>query len=283
MESGAPWILLGGDGQLARAFVYLAKRAKLDLRSLTRDECDITDRDAVETLIAETRPEWVFNAAAYNHVDRAESESELAQLVNGEAPGWIADSCKRHGARMIHVSSDFVFGEGGQAPFSETDTPAPLSAYGHSKLAGEQAVQASGVEHLLVRTAWVCGLGGNNFVEKILGRAEAGEPLQVVADQLGSPTLADDLAAAIFFLVRQGHRGLFHVTNAGATSWHGFATELLALARLNNPIEAIASETLDQPARRPADSRLALDKLGGTGWSMRPWQAAFAHYVATRT
>ncbi len=276
------WLLFGAAGQLGRAFSELISKTEIELRAFSREELDITDHDAVEALIAKTRPEWVLNAAAYNAVDRAESEQDLAQRINGLAPGWIAGSCERHGAKMLHLSTDFVFGGGGQPPYSETDTPAPLSAYGRSKLAGETAVLDSGAESLVVRTAWVCRPGGDNFVEKILAKASAGEALEVVDDQLGSPTLADDLAAAIFFLVREGHRGLFHVTNTGATTWYGLAREVLALTQIEATLGPITTESLALPADRPRDSRLALDKLEQTGWSMRPWQAAIAQYIANR-
>lgn len=279
--SNEGWLMFGAGGQLANAFEDLAGRAELPLVSLSERQADITDKACVAALIAEHQPAWVLNAAAYNAVDKAETDKLTAELVNGVAPGHMARCCVEHGARFIHVSTDYVFGTG-RAPFGEEDIPTPMSAYGRSKRAGELAWERSGVEGLLIRTAWVHGVGGANFLEKILARAEAGESLKVVDDQRGCPTFAEDLAMAIFFLAREGHRGLFHVVNAGETTWYEFASEALVLAGLDAPIEPIKTSQLKLAAPRPADSRLSIEKLLATGWGMRPWQAALAHYLSCR-
>ena len=251
-----------------------------------RDALDVTDERAVAALVARLRPDVVFNATAYNRVDAAESEPEQAFAVNALAPRALALAARELGALLVHVSTDYVFDGALARPYRE-DAPAhPLSVYGASKLAGERHVLASGAEALVVRTSGVLGRGGSgqkggSFVDRILAQARAGKPLRVVADQVFAPTAAGDLAGALVELVRLGARGLCHVTNQGACSWHELAAAALAAAGLERPVEAIAAAELRLPARRPAYS--VLDNSRGQALGLpplRPWQDALAELVA---
>lgn len=271
-------LVVGADGQLGRALVA---RLGADLAwAGGRSELDVTDAAAVERRLAEARPEVVFNAAAWNAVDLAEARFAEALLVNAAGPAHLARAARACGARLVHVSTDYVFDGAATRPYGEDDPPRPLCLYGVSKLAGEQAVAASGDEHLVVRTSAVLGVGasrakGGSFVERILARARAGQPLRVVADQVFSPTYAPDLADALVALAQRGARGLLHVTNSGTCSWHELALAALELAGVDAPVTPIRSAELLAPARRPAYSVLSAERLAALGLApLRPWRAA---------
>lgn len=271
-------LVVGAEGQLGRALVA---RLGSDLAwAGGRCELDVTDAAAVERCLAEARPEVVFNAAAWNAVDLAETRFAEALLVNAAGPAHLARAARACGARLVHVSTDYVFDGTARRPYTEDDAPRPLCLYGVSKLAGEQAVAASGDEHLVVRTSAVLGVGasrakGGSFVERILARARAGQPLRVVADQVFSPTYAPDLADALVALAQRGARGLLHVTNSGTCSWHALAVAALELAGVDVPVTEIRSAELGAPARRPPYSVLSGERLAALGLPpLRPWRAA---------
>ena len=245
-----------------------------------RAELDVTDWDAVSSVVGRVRPDVIFNGAAYNKVDGAETETGRALEVNALAPSLLARAARDVGALLVHFSSDYVFDGRSSRPYHEDDCPHPLGAYGVSKLAGERLVLASRCEHLVVRTSSVFGRGGNrqkggSFVERILEQARAGRPLQVVSDQTFSPTYAPDLAAAAVALVRAGARGLVHVTNEGSCTWHEFAEKGLALAGIEAPVAAITTADLGLPAARPAYSVLDTGRYVAFGLpALRPWLEA---------
>jgi len=277
-------LVLGSAGQLGRE---LALRLGDELAwAGSRAELDVTDERAVAALVARVRPDVVFNATAYNRVDGAESEPELAFAVNARAPGALALAARELGALLVHVSTDYVFDGASTRPYLEDDPAHPLSVYGASKLAGERHVLASGAEALVVRTSGVLARGGSaqkggSFVDRILAQARAGKPLRVVADQVFAPTSAGDLAGALIALVRLGARGLCHVTNQGSCSWHELATAALAAADLTRPVEAIASGELGLRARRPAYSVLDTSRGRALGLPpLRSWKDALADIVA---
>lgn len=274
-------LLLGAGGQLGRAFCQEAA-GRCEVTAFLRRQADITGTARLAELVAEHRPDLVVNAAAWNYVDRAEAEREAAWEVNARAPGRLAEICKDAGCLLVHVSTDYVFGGAGQAPYRESDPPAPLSAYGASKLAGEEAVARAGGRALVVRTAWLFGPGGNNFVEKVLRQGREGQLLRVVSDQRGNPTYAGDLARAILHLVERGVEGLVHATNAGSATWHEFAREILRQAGTELEVEPITLASLSSPARRPADSRLDTRALEERGFRMPPWPDALARYLRQR-
>jgi dTDP-4-dehydrorhamnose reductase len=271
-------LVVGAAGQLGRELVALLGP---DVAwAGDRPGIDVTDGGAVASLLDRVRPDVVFNAAAWNRVDAAEAEPPAAFAVNAVAPHLLARASRDVGALLVHYSTDYVFDGASSRPYREDDSPRPLGVYGASKLAGEHLVAAAGGEHLLIRTSGVLGRGGSeqkggSFVERIVARARAGEPLRVVSDQSFAPTCAADLAQATLALVGAGARGLFHVTNAGACSWHDLACAALALAGLDAPVEPISSAELALPARRPSYSVLCCDKYLGLGLPpLRHWRDA---------
>jgi dTDP-4-dehydrorhamnose reductase len=271
-------LVVGSEGQLGREIVALLGG---DVAwAGDRAEIDATDGGAVSALVARVRPEVVFNAAAYNRVDAAESEPQAAFAVNASAPHFLARAARDAGALLVHFSTDYVFDGTSSRPYREDDAPRPLGVYGASKLAGEVLVAASGAAHLVVRTSGVLGRGGSaqkggSFVERIVAKARAGQPLRVVADQVFAPTCAADLAAASLALVRAGGRGVFHVTNAGTCSWHELASAALAASGLDVPVERTTTAELRLPARRPAYSVLDGARYLGLGLPpLRSWREA---------
>ncbi|WP_411960588.1 dTDP-4-dehydrorhamnose reductase [Pseudomonas mandelii] len=265
-------LLLGKNGQvgweLQRSLAPLGELIALDRNT----GGDLSDLDALRTTIRQVRPDFIVNAAAYTAVDKAESETELADRVNGHASQVMAEEAVSLDAWLIHYSTDYVFSGQGSTPWQETDAVAPVNRYGASKLAGEQAITASGCKHLIFRTSWVYSTRGNNFGKTMLRLAKDREILSVIADQIGTPTGADLIADVTALAIQQVlHRpelsGLYHLAASGEVSWHGYATHVIEFAKANgeklvvmavNPIETTAYPT---PARRPLNSRLNTQKL----------------------
>ncbi|AZD56213.1 dTDP-4-dehydrorhamnose reductase [Pseudomonas chlororaphis subsp. aurantiaca] len=269
-------LLLGKNGQvgweLQRSLTPLGELISLDRHPVDGLSGDMSDLDALRATIRQIKPDVIVNAAAYTAVDKAESETELADRVNGQASQVIAEEVASLGAWLVHYSTDYVFSGEGLTPWQETDAVAPVNHYGASKLAGEQAIVASGCKHLIFRTSWVYGVRGNNFAKTMLRLAKDRETLNVIADQIGAPTgadlIADVTALAIQqVLLRPELAGLYHLAAAGEVSWHGYASHVIGFARANgeelavtsiNPIDTTAYPT---PARRPLNSRLNTQKL----------------------
>jgi dTDP-4-dehydrorhamnose reductase len=244
---------------------------------LTHDQVSITDAAAVEAVIADRQPEVVFNCAAYNAVDRAETEKDLAFAVNGEGPRNVAFACRRHGAACIHFSTNFVFDGANGEPYIESDPPSPISAYGTSKLAGERGVLQAGTHVLVVRTAAVFGnTTGRSFPERMVQLARSGERLRVVSDQTVNPTYAPDLAAAAVELAEEGFAGIVHAVNDGCARWDEFAREALAEAGLAAQVESIPTSAFPSPARRPVNGCLKSIRYR----ALRPWPAAVREWAA---
>jgi dTDP-4-dehydrorhamnose reductase len=249
-----------------------------------RKDLDITKRDKVLAWLEEVRPALLINSAAFTDVDGCESRREWAMQVNGEGAGHLAEGCERVGARMIQISTDFVFDGQQKVPYREEAVPNPLSAYGASKLLGEKRVAERLERYLIVRTSWLYGLGGKNFVEAILGQAEKKAHLRVVSDQIGSPTYVPDLSRAILNLVNAHADGIVHVANSGECSWYDFARKILELSgRSHITVEPIASDELKRPARRPPHSVLSGERYYEiTGEHMRAWEAGLKDYLKQR-
>lgn len=244
-------LITGADGQLG---VHLAERARqrgMEAVPLTRRACDITDSGAVADALQTHRPDVVMNCAAWTDVDGAEAQPEPAFAANATGPLVLALACASRDTLLVHVSSDYVFDGASPFPLDEDTPPAPLSVYGASKLAGERAVRAHAPRHLIVRTSGLYGKNGPNFVLKVLRRAAAGEALRVVGDQVTAPTWTGDFAGGLLRLAAQPASGTFHLTNAGSTSWHGFATAALELAGYPADVEKITTAELATTARRP--------------------------------
>jgi len=286
---GTRWIIAGDKGQLGRALSRaLALRPEHEVvAAVDLPEVDIADPPAVAALLATggAPPDVVVNAAAFTHVDRCETERELAHRANAVGPGVLAEACAAVGSRLAHVSTDYVFPGDGTAPYREEDATGPASVYGATKLAGERKVLAVSEDFLVVRTSWVFG-EGRNFIGAIVdqGRARrdgsATGPLEVVDDQQGRPTYAEDLAAAIIALLERGARGLYHVANAGVATWWDLARVSLDLAGQSDlTIDRIRSEDLDVPAPRPRWSVLDCSKAEALGVRLRRWQDAVRAYL----
>ena len=273
-------LVTGANGMLAQAVVPAFMAAGYTVLAIPRAKLDVTDGDAVEREVSAARPDWVCHLAAYTDVDGCESNEAHAMRVNGEGAGNVASAAARVGAGVIAISTDYVFAGDDAAPRKEDDPVGPVSAYGRSKLAGENAVRAATARHAIVRTAWLYGRGGRNFVDTIRARALAGEPLQVVDDQRGAPTWTWDLAKALVELAQRNATGTFHATNEGSCTWHEFATEICRLAGVDVPVARISSAQLARPARRPAFSVLDTSRLAQLlGRRLPHWRDALTRYL----
>jgi dTDP-4-dehydrorhamnose reductase len=254
-----------------------------------RKQLDLSDSDSIFKMVREVRPDIILNPAAYTAVDKAESEPELALAVNGFAPGVLADEAKQLGALLVHYSTDYVFDGNKDAPYFENDSPNPQSVYGRTKLAGEQAVQAVGGKHLILRTSWVYGLHGGNFMKTMLRLAKERDELRIVADQFGAPTWARLLAESTAQILNgwqqagldESLSGLYHLTAGGRTSWHHYAEEIVRLARQYDEtlkskvldIHPIATSEYPLPAKRPTNSVLSTEKIKRAfGLNLPEWQ-----------
>jgi dTDP-4-dehydrorhamnose reductase len=272
-------LVTGSGGQLGTRIVEAVHaRAAHDVVALPRESLDIASREAVLDAVAAARPDWIINCAAYTDVERAEGERAEAFRLNDEAVGALADAAERHRARLLQPSTDYVFsGDFAGAPprpYHEDDAPAPLSVYGESKLAGEARLRAHGARSLIVRTSWLYGGPGKNFLSTMLrlGReAEAsGKPVRVVGDQRGSPTDAPSLARQIIRLVEAGAEGIVHASAHGEATWHEFAAEIFVRAGLHPGLERITSAEYPARARRPPYSVLENRNLGRLGLDILP-------------
>lgn len=280
-------LIFGGDGQLGRALAKANAPAGWRVVSLSRSTADITDADQVMRAIAAHEPAVVVNAAAYTAVDKAENDSVAAFLINEYGAGIVARAASEAQATVIHLSTDYVFEGQASRPWREDDPAQPLGVYGASKAAGEDAVRDAARRHVILRTSWLFGVEGNNFVKTMLRLGAERPALKIVADQVGRPTSAHDLADAILAVAAKLGGGVttaklygtFHFANAGAVSWYDFAREIFAqAARRGGPspeLTAIPTSDYPTPAKRPAYSVLDCDKLAGLyGIEPRPWQAA---------
>ncbi len=249
-------LLTGGQGQLGRELRELASTVGHEVWSTTRSDCDITDAVAVRRTIAEVEPDALINCAAWTRVDAAESDSDGAFRVNALGPRVLAAACAGAGVLLVHLSTDYVFDGSASSPVDEWQQPNPRSVYGASKLAGENEVRTLARRHLVVRTSWLYGREGPNFVLTILRAAREGRPLRVVADQVGSPTWTGHLAPALLRLVARDIPGTFHLTSSGAVSWHGLAEAIVQSTAHPAPVTPITSAEYPTPAARPAYSVL---------------------------
>ena len=256
-------LILGAGGQVGRALAATAPEGAT-VTALDRAACDVRDGVQVARAIAAAAPDIVFNAAAYTAVDRAESEPAEAENLNGRGPGLIAAAARAEGARLVHLSSDFVFDGTKATPYCPDDQVSPLGAYARSKAAGEAAVAAADPAALIVRTAWVYAPEGGNFVNAMLRRMRAGGEVFVVADQLGTPTWAPGLAAALWQLAALGASGIHHYTDAGVASWYDFAVAIAEEGRAAGLLAQLPQvrpiATVDYPTPAPRPTCAVLDK-----------------------
>jgi dTDP-4-dehydrorhamnose reductase len=259
-------LILGSNGMLG----YDLCRIFPDSIKLTRDELDITDRAKVIETISDIRPEVVINAAAYTDVDGCEDNKELAFAVNGYGPGYIAEACSAVGAKLVHYSTDYVF-DGSRKEYLESDATNPINVYGESKLLGEQLIAENTDDFRIIRTSWLFGFNGKNFVETMLGLSGKMEYVKVVNDQYGKPTYTYDLAAKTREIIEQ-KPGIYHITNEGVCSWYDFASAII------DNVSPCSSAEFPRKAKRPAHSVLVNTKTK----PIRPWREALKEYLKER-
>ncbi len=274
-------LVTGAGGMLGRAVVERASGLGHDVVGATRGDLDVTDAGATERVLREVCPAAVVHCAAYTDVDGAECNWSIAEAVNASGAGHVALAAAQVGARIVHVSTDYVFDGSKREPWVESDPVAPLGVYGDTKLAGEQLVAAANPAHAIVRTAWLFGTGGRNFVDTMLALGAQRDEVSVVTDQVGCPTWSGHLASALVELAeRPGETGILHVAGSGQCSWNEFALEIFERAGIECRVLPATSEQFVRPARRPAYSVLGSERPDPV--LLPAWQRGLAEYLATR-
>jgi dTDP-4-dehydrorhamnose reductase len=276
-------LLLGSSGQLG----YELRRSLQGLGEIAapgHSALDLADLAQVRDTVRAIRPGLIVNAAAYTAVERAETDADMAFRINAEAPAVMAEAARETGAAMVHYSTDYVFDGAKAGPYIEEDLPAPLNVYGSSKLGGEQAVAAAGIPHLILRTSWIYGLRGNNFLLTMLRLARERGAVRVVDDQCGTPTWSRTAAQCTAHILAQAriggggwweeHAGLYHLSCAGQTSWHGFAQAIMAAADVKCEVQAIATSEYPSRVQRPRNSALCCDKFATHFFQLPNWREA---------
>jgi len=272
-------LVIGANGMLGHDLMAVLEG---DVRGLDLPEIDITSLESVRRVLLTLKPKIIINAAAYTDVDGCETNVEQAMAVNGEGVGLLALTAREIGAKLVQISTDYVFNGGKGTPYVEDDSLEPLSIYGESKLAGELNA-AMAPDHLLVRTQWLYGIHGKNFVETMLRLAGEKSELAVVDDQVGSPTFTRDLAAAVKALLDKGCSGTYHAANSGFCSWNEFARAIFAEEGLAVTVNSMTTAALNRPANRPLYSTLDCSKLErDTGYRSRHWREALQEYLQIR-
>jgi dTDP-4-dehydrorhamnose reductase len=276
-------LLLGANGQIG----YELRRSLQGLGEIiapSRDVLDFADLKQVRDVVRAARPALIVNAAAYTSVERAETDQAMAFRINAEAPAVLADTARSIGAPMIHYSTDYVFDGIKSGAYVEEDAPAPLNAYGRSKLAGEQAVASAGIPHLILRTSWIYGLRGNNFLLTMLRLARERGAVRVVDDQFGAPTWSRTVAQCTTHILAQAsiaggswweqHGGLYHLSCAGQTSWHGFAQAIMEIGGIECDVEAVSTKDYASAVQRPHNSVLSCEKFTRHFFEPTNWHEA---------
>lgn len=265
-------LITGANGQVGHEFSLLSSNSPHEIICKDRQQLNIADKLQVDAVIKALKPDVVINTAAYTAVDKAESDADNAQLINAEGPRFLAKACAENHAALIHISTDYVFTGNTDTPYKESDVTGPTGVYGASKLKGELAVIEALDRHIILRTAWVFGAHGNNFVKTMLRLGADRDELGIVADQWGAPTSARGIAATCIAIAEQiiteaNHWGIYHYSGAPYTNWHGFATAIfdravdLGLLSKAPKLNAISSDQFPTPAKRPSNSRLDCSKL----------------------
>ncbi len=266
---------------LGRAVVEAATRLGHEVRGVTRSEVDITDAAAVRGAVLDARPAAVVNCAAYTNVDGAESDWAVAEAVNCTGAGNVAAAAAKAGASIVHISTDYVFDGSKREPWLESDPTGPLGVYGETKLGGEHAVAEANARHAIVRTAWLFGAGGKNFVDTMLSLGAQRDEVAVVTDQVGCPTWTGHLAGALVELAeRPDETGIHHIASAGACSWNELTLELFERAQVDCRVRPATTDEFPRPAKRPAYSVLGTERAEPL--VLPAWQRGVSDYLATR-
>lgn len=275
-------IVTGATGQLGYDVCKVLQARGIDHIGLGSKDCDITCRESVFALFAREQPTAVIHCAAYTKVDLAEDETERCWAVNVDGTRNLAEACRKHHAKMLYISTDYVFAGDGEEYYTPDSLVGPKGNYGRTKLAGELAVQAMLKEYYIVRISWVFGMNGSNFVKTMLKLSETRDSLTVVCDQIGSPTYTADLAPLLCDMIASDKYGVYHATNEGACSWADFARAIFVAAGKQMTVKIVTTEEYGAKAPRPANSRMSKDKLVENGFNRLPhWQDALERYLNT--
>lgn len=268
-------LVTGATGQLGWDVMKELEKRSIDCRGTGSKDLDITDRDAVMQYIGTYRPDAVIHCAAYTAVDKAEDEPEICRKVNENGTSYIAEACKMVDAKMVYISTDYVFGDDGDKPHEVDDPPHPLNVYGQTKWEGEEAVRRILQKYFIVRISWVFGEHGNNFVKTMLRLGKTRKEISVVADQFGAPTYTADLAPLLCDMISTERYGTYHACNRGCCSWAEFAQEIFKVAKIDVRVIPIKTEEYPTKAKRPKNSRLAVNNLKAAGFkSLSEWKEA---------
>jgi dTDP-4-dehydrorhamnose reductase len=276
-------ILIAGSHGMLGTDLMEKMRPRHQVQGLRREELDIRDADQCMRRVEGFRPDIIINAAAMTNVDGCELNAEEAFLVNSQGTENLAAAAASFNSLLVYYSTDYVFDGKKEEPYRESDTPNPQSVYGRSKFQGEEKARAMAKDHLILRTSWLFGCNGKNFIRTIVSAARKGEPLRVVNDQKGSPSFTRDLAAHTRTMLERGCRGTYHVTNSGSCSWYELAQKAVQWAGVTDAsIIPVTTPEFPRPARRPANSVLANERLDQEGFPpLRPWQEAVQDYIRT--
>lgn len=273
-------LVTGATGQLGWDVMKELRKRGIDCRGIGSKDLDITDRDAVMQYIGKYRPDAVIHCAAYTAVDKAEDEPEICRKVNADGTSYIAEACKMVDAKMIYISTDYVFGDDGDKPHEVDDPPHPLNVYGQTKWEGEEAVRRILQKYFIVRISWVFGEHGNNFVKTMLRLGKIRREISVVADQFGAPTYTADLAPLLCDMILTKKYGTYHACNSGCCSWAEFAEEIFKVAGMNVKVIPIRTEEYTAKAKRPKNSRLSMTSLRRQGFEeLFLWGKALKSYL----
>lgn len=273
-------LVTGATGQLGYDVCRVLEERKIEYAGLGSKDCDITSFKAVQETFERIKPDAVVHCAAYTKVDAAEDNKELCRAINADGTRNIAEMCRQTGAKMIYISTDYVFPGDGDKYYQPDDPTCPKSVYGQTKLEGELAVKELLQKYFIVRSSWVFGINGNNFVKTMLKLAETHDRLRVVDDQIGSPTYTADLAPLLCDMLETEKYGVYHATNEGVCSWAEFAEEIFRIAGKNVVVDHISTEEYGAKAPRPKNSRMSKDKLVCSGFNKLPcWENATNKYI----
>lgn len=273
-------LVTGATGQLGWDVVKELKKRNIECRGVGSKELDITDKEAVFAYIREYRPDAVIHCAAYTAVDKAEDEPAKCRAVNAFGTAYIAEACWEIDAKMVYISTDYVFGDDGDRPHEVDDPVHPLNVYGQTKWEGEEAVRRILEKYFIVRISWVFGEHGNNFVKTMLHLGQTHKEISVVADQFGAPTYTADLAPLLCTMIQTDKYGTYHACNSGCCSWAELAEEIFRVAHMDVKVKRITTEEYPTKARRPKNSRLSMKKLVAAGLSVpEEWGKAVMNYL----
>ena len=273
-------LVTGSSGQLGHDLVIELTKRGHDINGVSSKELNLMDPTAVHSFLTSIRPDAVMHCAAYTAVDQAEDDAEICMAVNHLGTRSVADSCAEIGCKLLYISTDYVFPGTGDRPWEPDDTTAPLNLYGRSKLMGEEAVREATSQHFIVRTSWVFGINGKNFVKTMLRLGKERDTLTVVDDQFGSPTYTKDLSVLLADMIETEKYGTYHATNEGICTWYEFACEIMKQAGLSTEVLAVSSSQYPSKANRPKNSRMSKNKLDEVGFHRLPsWQDALHRYL----